>query len=77
MSDTDGAAQRVTETKREDLWSEGRDGWQVLVLHCVSKKPDHCYIFKWLQQQSYFNINKFWYRESSINRHLIAIVTLR
>ena len=35
-------------------------------LHCVSKKPDTWDIFKYLQQ-TWTNINNFWYRESSIN----------
>ena len=35
-------------------------------LHCVSKKPDTCDIFKYLQQIM-TNINNFWYKESSIN----------
>ena len=35
-------------------------------IHCVSKKPDTCDIFKYLQQMM-TNINNFWYRESSIN----------
>jgi len=39
---------------------------RMLLLHCVSKNPDTCDIFKYLQQIM-TNINNFWYRESSIN----------
>ena len=35
-------------------------------IDCVSKKPDTWEIFKYLQQ-SWTNINNFWYRESSVN----------
>ena len=37
-----------------------------VLMYTVSKKPDTCDIFKYLQQ-IWTNINNFWYRESPIN----------
>jgi len=37
-----------------------------IILHCGSKKPDPCYVFKYLQQIS-VNINNFWFSESTKN----------
>ena len=47
-------------------------------LYTVSQKPDTCDIFKYLQQ-TWANINNFWYRsrESSINLLLLTLTVLQ
>jgi len=50
--------------------------WYICKYTVSQKKPDTWDIFKYLQQ-SWTNINNFWYRESPINMLLLTITILQ
>jgi len=61
----------ITRKRKENLTKLNSNNYTV-----SQKKPDTRDIFKYLQQ-SWTDINKFWYRESSINMLLLTFTILQ